>query len=288
MDDHGKEKIIIEIKKHFKKIKVSNGTLVNSISLKEVQKIAISFNLYGYQVEIMALENETIPRRYLRNIGTINIKGQIKLLKSKVAVVGLGGLGGTVVELLARFGVGRILVIDGDIFEESNLNRQLLVTEENIGEEKTISSIKRVAKINSSVKVCPYQIKAGEKEFKKILKDSDVIVSALDTFSTRLALQKAAKELKIPLIHGAIAGFIGEISTIFPEDPGLDLIDSFFRKEERGVEVSLGIPVVTPVLVAALQAQEVVKILLKIGKPLRNRLLFLDCETSSIEMIELK
>jgi len=286
MTNFKKDTILSEMKKYIQKLKTPDGNFCDCVDVSMAQKLASAFQIPRREVEAIALENDIVPRRYLRNIGTIGIKGQVKLLKSKVAVVGLGGLGGTAVELLARLGVGQIIVIDGDVFEESNLNRQLLVTEENIGEEKTLSAVKRVAKINSSVEVYPHQIMAGEDEFKKILKDADVIVDALDTFSARLALQKAAKTLNIPFVHGAIAGFVGEVSTIFPEDSGLDSIFNSSRKGERGAEISLGTPTATPVMVAAFQVQEVVKVLLKIGKPLRNRLLFLDCETSSMEIIE--
>ena len=287
MTNFRKDTILFEIKKHLQKFKLSDGIFCDGIDVSTTQKLASAFQLPKREVEVVALENEIIPRRYLRNIGTIGIKGQTKLLKSKVAVVGLGGLGGAAIELLARLGVGQIIVIDGDVFEESNLNRQLLATEENIGEEKTLSAVRRVTKINSSVEVYPHQVMADEGEFKEILKGTDVIVDALDTFSARSALQRAAKNLNVPLVHGAIAGFVGEVSTIFPEDPGLDSVFSSSQKVERGAETSLGTPTATPIMVAALQVQEVVKVLLKIGKPLRNRLLFLDCETSSIEIIEL-
>ncbi|MDI6892171.1 MAG: HesA/MoeB/ThiF family protein [Actinomycetota bacterium] len=288
MDDLKKNTIISEMKKYVQKFKAPDGSLYDGLPLQAVQKLASAFHLPTREVEGAALENKILPSRYSRNIGTIGFKGQARLLKSKVAVVGLGGLGGTAAELLARLGVGQIIALDAETFEESDLNRQLLATEENMGEEKTISAVKRAAKINSSVEVFPYQIRAGEKEFREILKGADVIIDALDTFSARLVLQKTAKDLKTPLVHGAIAGFVGEVTTIFPEDPGLDLIYGLSHKDEKGAEMSLGAPTATPAIVAALQVQEVVKVLLKIGKPLRNRLLFLDCETCSVEVIELK
>lgn len=288
MDDLKKNTIISEIKKYVQKFKAPDGSFYDGLSLLAVQELTSTFHLSSREVEIVALENKIIPARYSRNIGTIGLKGQVRLLKSKIAVVGLGGLGGTIAELLARLGAGQLVVIDAENFEESDLNRQLLATEKNIGEEKTISAVKRMAEINSSVEVFPHQVRASEKEFRKILKDVDVIIDALDTFSVRLALQKAARDLKTPLVHGAIAGFVGEVTTIFPEDPGLDLIYDSSRKDEKGIEASLGTLTATPAIVAAFQVQEAVKVLLKIGKPLRNRLLFLDCETCSVEIIELK
>jgi molybdopterin-synthase adenylyltransferase len=101
-------------------------------------------------------------------------------------------------------------------------------------------------------------------------------------------LQKACRDLKIPLVHGAIAGFNGQLTTIFPEDKGLELIYGSNKDlPEHGSEVELGAPTVTPALIASLEAQEVVKILLKRGKLFRNRLLYLDIENGTIEVLNL-
>ncbi|MDD3819104.1 MAG: ThiF family adenylyltransferase, partial [Actinomycetota bacterium] len=123
---------LINLKKD--KLKKSDG--ISIISVSQVKKIARNYNLSPKEVEIAALLEEIIPARYRRNFNTINFAEQITLLISKVAVVGCGGLGGNVIELLARLGVGTILAIDGDIFQESNLNRQILCTERDLGRDK--------------------------------------------------------------------------------------------------------------------------------------------------------
>ena len=106
-----------------------------------------------WQNTISLLEKGEVPERYLRNIGTIGIEGQLRLLKAKVVIVGAGGLGGNIIELLTRQGIGYLRVIDGDNFAAHNLNRQLLATEGNLGTNKSMAAARRVAEINSDVHV---------------------------------------------------------------------------------------------------------------------------------------
>jgi len=213
---------------------------------------------------------------------------QVKLLQSKVAVIGAGGLGGTVVELLTRIGIGKLIIADKDIIEDSNLNRQILSKEINLGQSKTEVAVKRVNEINSSVEITGHSIFIDSNNVKEIIKGAGVVVDALDNLPSRFVLQKACRDLKIPLIHGAIAGFNGQLTTIFPEDKGLELIYGSNKDlPEHGSEVILGAPTVTPALIASLEAQEVIKILLKRGKLFRNRLLYLDIEEGTMEILKL-
>ncbi len=241
------------------------------------------------EVEITALEKGVIPLRYQRNIGTIGVKGQIKLLKSTVAVIGAGGLGGGIIELLARQGMGHIIIADNDRFTESTLNRQLMSTEKDIGRYKAQIAADRVRAINSSLIITSYTDTITEGNVKEVLNGAYVVVDGLDLLPPRFMVEKAARELGIPFVYGAIAGFVGQVMTIFPEDEGLSLI--YGKKEEypqRGDEVIAGNPSATPTMITSWQVQEVVKILTGIGKPLRNRLLYLDAKEGLAEVIELK
>jgi molybdopterin/thiamine biosynthesis adenylyltransferase len=223
------------------------------------------------------LQNNIIPERYQRNLGVLSPSEQAKLLQSKVAIIGAGGLGGTVLELLTRMGIGELVIVDKDIMGDSNLNRQILSTENNLGHSKTEFAVKRVKEINSSIEIVGHSVFINSDNIKKIIEGAEVVVDALDNLPSRFVLQKACRDLKIPLVHGAIAGFNGQLTTIFPEDKGLELI--------YGSE--LGAPTVTPALIASLEAQEVVKILLKRGKLFRNKLLYLDIEDGTIEVLNL-
>ena len=260
------------------------------ISLKTVASIADSQGISVKEVEITALKHGVIPRRYLRNMGTIGLDGQIKLLQSTVAVVGAGGLGGTIVELLARQGVGHLIIIDNDCFTEENLNRQIMSTERNLGEYKTAIAAKRAREVNSAITVTTFLERLTKENAQKLLNGARVVVDGLDNLSSRLAVEQACRQLAIPYIHASIAGFNGQLMTIFPEDVGLSSVygSSSNTILEQGIETKTGNPSTTPALLAVLQVQEVVKIITGAGKPARNQILLVDARECTIDRIELR
>ena len=281
-----KNSLVDEIKARSLSLKLPQGEEWGVIPLSEEKKISTAFSVPLREVELTALEMNIIPKRYLRNIGTIGIDGQKKLLSSLVAVVGAGGLGGFIIELLARAGVGRITVIDGDLFEENNLNRQLLAIEKNIGKEKVQSAKERIATINSAVEVEAIFGFLTEEKGREILSSATVICDALDNISSRRILGRLSRRLGVPLVHGAVAGFIGDVTTIFPEDPGIELI---YGEEDidRGEEELVGNLPATVAAVASFQVQEVIKIITGRGKPLRKKLLIIDTESGTFETVDL-
>jgi len=284
-----KEKTILkELEKIKKEAINSSGEKYYSVSVNKVKEMVNKFQLPSRKIEILALQNNIIPERYQRNLGVINPSEQLRLLKSKVAIIGAGGLGGTVLELLSRMGIGELIIADKDIIEDSNLNRQILSNEINLGQDKAEVAIRRIKEINSSVEITGHSVFIDSKNVKRIIEGADVVVDALDNLPVRFMLQGACRELNIPLVHGAIAGFNGQLTTIFPQDKGLELIyGSNKNLPEHGSEVTLGAPTVTPALIASLEAQEVIKILLKRGKLFRNKLLYLDIENGTMEILKL-
>jgi molybdopterin/thiamine biosynthesis adenylyltransferase len=261
---------------------------VQIIRLQQVRELAAAGNRSIREVELAALEADVVPWRYVRNVGTLGLDGQARLLQGTAAVVGLGGLGGFVTEALARMGVGRLILIDGDVFEEHNFNRQLLSAEEKLGMAKAEAARQRVAEINSAVEVTAHAAMLTRENLPELLQEADVVVDALDRLPIRLILQAGVQALGIPLVHGSIAGFLGQVMTIFPGDPGLrGLYGGADELPERGLEAQLGTPAATPMAVAAWEAQEVVKILAGCGEPLRNRLLVMDMGTGSVDFLEL-
>lgn len=234
------------------------------------------------------LEKGQIPERYQRNIGTIGVAGQLRLLSAKVAVVGAGGLGGNVIELLARQGIGTIRIIDGDCFAVHNLNRQLLATEKNIGMNKAVAAAHRIAEINAEVCAEAIPKMLDRENAEELLAGMDVVVDALDNISSRLLLSKVAGKLAIPFVHGAIAGFTGQVTTLLPGDAGLEKIYKVKNSSEKGIEAVLGNPAATPALAAAIQSQEVVKILTGVGKVLHKQMLYFDTELNLFEMLILQ
>jgi len=282
------EIILNELEKIKEEAIDSSGKKYYSISLKKIKEVARKFQTKPREIEVSALQNNVIPERYQRNLGVVSPSEQVKLLQSKVAIIGAGGLGGTVLELLARMGMGELIIADKDIIGDSNLNRQILSKETNLGQSKAEVAVKRGKEINSSIEITGHSVFIDSDNVKKIIKGVEVVVDALDNLPSRFVLQKACRDLKIPLVHGAIAGFNGQLTTIFPEDKGLELVYSSNKDlPEHGSETELGTPTVTPALIASLEAQEVIKILLKRGKLFRNRLLYLDIEEGTMEILNL-
>ncbi|MDD3717364.1 MAG: HesA/MoeB/ThiF family protein [Actinomycetota bacterium] len=255
------------------------------IGLSAVRRLAVEWGVPPLQVERTALENGVVPVRYQLNLGTIGIAGQLELLLSTVGVCGLGGLGGGVVESLARFGVGRLILVDGDVFEENNLNRQLFCTETSPGRPKVDEASERVAAVNSSIEVASHHRFIGPDDVTEVFRGADVVIDALDSVPARLALEDGCARLGIPLVHGAIAGNSGQVMTIFPGDPGLKAIYS--GGEEHGVEALEGNPPTTPALVASIQAQEAVKVICG-GEVLRHGFLLLDTAANLYQFVPLR
>lgn len=261
---------------------------IEVIGLDQARSAASQFDVSAKEVELAALEAGVLPRRYLRSLGTVGCDGQIKLLRSAVAVVGLGGLGGNVVEGLARMGVGRLVVVDGDVFLDHNLNRQILSSEDDLGLLKAEVTRDKVAQINAAVEVVVHPEEATRENLPRLLDGAEVVVDALDRLPTRLMLQEVAQKLGIPMVHGAIAGYVGQVMTIFPEDEGLRALYGQGAVPQQGMEVELGCPAATPMMVAAWQVQEVMKILLGQGQLLRNKMLFMDAEAGTVEILEIQ
>lgn len=179
---------------------------------------------------LMILRSGVVPERYERSalaypdLPGAPVEAQARLLKSRVAVIGCGGLGGHVIELLARSGVGFLRVVDGDIFVLSNLNRQCLCTEINIGQPKALAACERVAVINSAVVVEAVTQFATPENLPGLLEGIDLVVDALDNLEGRKLLAGAAARLNIPMVHGAVSGFLGHATVLYPGDPWLESI----------------------------------------------------------------
>jgi molybdopterin/thiamine biosynthesis adenylyltransferase len=237
-------------------------------------------------VEERALELGILPARYQRNRTTLSIANQLTLFRSSAVVIGCGGLGGYLIEELARLGVGRIAVVDPDIFEEHNLNRQILSTVATLGEPKVAAAARRVAEINPAVTVTQLQERFCRDNGAAILKGSDIVMDGLDSIPVRLELAALCSEMRIPLVHGAIAGWYGHVASQLPGDDTVARIYQSWH-EGKGVEQHLGNPSFTPAVVASLEVAEACKILLGNGSVLTGRKLSIDLLEMEIDEIEL-
>lgn len=260
-----------------------------SISLEAVGELARDHSLAGRHVEIAALQSEVIPERYQRSIGSLGIEGQIRLLASSAGIVGAGGLGGFVLELLARMGVGRLVIIDGDIFSESNLNRQLLSTELTLGSSKASEAVKRISEVNSSLEVETFQCRGERSNMTDIFSGCHLVIDCLDNLPSRLDLEEACARLEVPMIHGAIAGFIGQVAVIRPDRPLLSAIYGQIKESgaKQGVELQLGNPAFTPAMLASFQCSEAVKYLAGLEGVLpTGKLLIIDMQSGSSYQVD--
>lgn len=224
--------------------------------------------------------------RYERNLGTITQEEQERLRNFRVCVAGCGGLGGYVIEELARLGIGHIIAVDGDVFQPSNLNRQLVSTEALIGKSKAQAARERVQQINSEVEIQAANCFLTEENAEAVIpKDCNAVIDALDNISSRRLLEAHCRRINVPLIHGAIAGWQGQVGVVMPGDK---LFERLYPEDaEKGAEQETGNPSFTPAVVASMEAAEAVKVLL--GKPgiLRNKLLTIDLLEQEYDIIEL-
>ncbi len=229
--------------------------------------------------------------RYARHLALPNIaaEGQIKLINSRVLLVGVGGLGSPAAFYLAAAGVGTLRVIDPDVVDKSNLQRQILHTNDRIGEFKVQSAAKTLSALNPQIKIEAFVDKIDANNVLNAIENCDVVIDGADNLATRYILNEACAKLGVPLVYGAIHRFEGQVSVfdvkrggpcyrcLFPVDDGPLVLNC----AEAGV---LG---VLPGVIGSLQASEALKLLLGIGTPLIGRLLCFDALAAQFKEIKL-
>jgi len=211
-------------------------------------------------------------------------EGQERLKQSHVVVAGLGGLGCSAALYLTCAGIGHITLVDCDRVEPSNLNRQVLHYEQDIGERKVFSAARKLAQLNSSVEVTPVFKKVTERNARGLIKGASLVVDGMDNFRARFILNKACVSEGIPFIHGGVHGLFGEVTTILPRrTPCLACIFPELP-QRRGAFPVFG---VTPALVAVLQATEAIKLLAGFGRLLTGKMLYFNGETMEFTLCNL-
>ncbi len=234
----------------------------------------------GYAFVQPRLMSEAQAKRYSRHmlVPEVGEQGQFKLLDSRVLLIGAGGLGSPAAYYLAAAGVGTIGIIDADVVEESNLQRQIIHNTKRLGQYKAESARETIEALNPDVKVITYIERLDESNVADIIADYDVIVDGTDNFPTRYLLNDAAIIANKPVVHGSVFRFEGQLTVfkphegpcyrcLYPEPPPIALAPSC---AEAGV---LG---VLPGIIGLLQATETIKLLLGIGEPLVGRLMTYD------------
>jgi sulfur-carrier protein adenylyltransferase/sulfurtransferase len=269
---------------------------LEELGYEDVVSIAGGFTDWkrnGFPVELSAGLDAPKRSRYSRHllIPEVGEQGQLKLLDSKVLLIGAGGLGSPASLYLAAAGIGRLGIVDADVVDESNLQRQIVHSTEVIGEPKVQSAKRTIEALNPDVEVVAYEERLTSENVDRILADGwDVIVDGADNFPTRYLVNDASVWHDIPVVHGSIYRFEGQVTVfkpgagpcyrcLFPTPPPPELAPSC---AEGGV---LG---VLPGIIGSLQANETLKLALGIGEPLVGRLLLFDALSTELSEVSIR
>lgn len=269
------------------------------LGYRNIASVAGGFSRWknqGLPVEIPQGLDSRSRERYSRHLlmPEVGEAGQLKLNRSKVLLIGAGGLGSPAAFYLAAAGVGTLGIVDHDVVDRSNLQRQILHTDSRVGISKVASARQTLEALNPAVKILPYEVHLAASNVEPIFKGYDLVVDGSDNFPTRYLANDACVKLKIPNVHGAVYRFEGQVSVfwpayekrrgpcyrcLYPEPPPAELAPSC---AEAGV---LG---VLPGVIGLLQAVEAVKLILKIGDPLVGRLLYYDALAARFDELKLE
>ena len=230
--------------------------------------------------------------RYQRHllVPEIGEEGQLKLLDSKVLLLGAGGLGSPAALYLAAAGVGTIGIIDMDVVDESNLQRQILHNLDRVGDRKVDSAKKTLTSLNPDVDVVTYDTRLGADNIMDVLEGYDVVVDGADNFPSRYLLNDASVKLGIPVVHGSIFRFEGQITVFDPRQGPTyrDMLPEAPPAEFAPSCAEAGVLGVLPGIVGSIQALEAIKLLLGVGEPLRGRLVAFDALEMSFREFKLR
>lgn len=256
-----------------------------NISDSQLRTLAVQHGVSLLTAQQSACLAGILPNRYTRNATSLTPQQQYLLLKAHVLLVGLGGLGGTVLELLARMGVGQITGIDGDVFEESNCNRQLLATHNTLNHPKAHAAQERVHAINDAIICHCHTCFLNADTMPSFMTDAHIVVDALGGLNDRLPLQHAAAQAGLPLVSAGIAGFSGWSAVIMPGQTSPIAMLGNDTPNHTSPEERLGNLAPTVMTAASFQTMNVLKLLTQ--QPLENTTLFFDLSDMTFEHVTL-
>lgn len=235
----------------FLKEQACDGFLPLQASYAAMERFTCKFA----EVEEMALKHDILPLRYKRNQKTISTQEQYRLFQSSVLIIGCGGLGGFVAEMLTRIGVGNLILCDGDVYEEHNLNRQNFSSPKTIGRLKAEVLKEKLEEINPALHVKTITAFFDPQKDTHLIQEADVVVDALDNPDLKCLLANLCFKEQKPFVHGAIAGYYSQFSTS-------SSLDQLYLQKGDGAEKRSGNPSFTVCFAASIQSTEVVKLLL--------------------------
>jgi molybdopterin/thiamine biosynthesis adenylyltransferase/rhodanese-related sulfurtransferase len=270
-------------------------TLLDDLGYEHVESMTGGFTLWkdrGYDVDMPRTLTAEQRERYSRHLllPEVGMEGQTRLLDAKVLLLGAGGLGSPAALYLAAAGVGTLGIVDNDVVDVSNLQRQVIHSTDRVGVHKVDSAEQTITALNPDVKVVKHPVRLGPENIMEILTGYDIVVDGLDNFPTRYLLNDASVRLRIPVVSAAILGFEGQLSVfkpydgpcyrcLFPVPPPAELAPSC------GANGVLG---VLPGTMGLLQATEVIKLILDQGDPLIGRLLMYDALAATVTEVKVR
>ena len=229
--------------------------------------------------------------RYSRQImlPQIDISGQEKLLASRVLIVGMGGLGSPIAMYLAAAGIGHLILVDDDVVELSNLQRQIAHGTEDIGLSKVKSAKQTIQKLNPEIEVTYFEKRLNETELEKEVASADIVIDGTDNFSSRFAINEHSVKNKTPLISGAAIRMEGQVS-VFNKTPSSPCYRCLYKEEGELDTSCSNNGVLSPVvgIIGSIQANEAIKVLLDIGETLDGKLLMFDALQIEWRTLKLK
>jgi len=281
LDLNGKPRSLINIYINGKNMRFSNDGMATKLNSGD------SIYILPAVAGGSELKNEDL-QRYSRQImlEEIGFIGLEKLRKAKVCVVGVGGIGNPVVTQLTAMGIGKLKIVDRDIIEISNLHRQHLYTENDLGKVKVEAAKERLEKINSSVEIEALPNSVTKYTAESIISGYDIVVDALDSIDARYALNDACIKLNIPLIYAGALGMLGSVCTIIPNKTAcLRCIFPALAEDDMPTCSTEGVHPSILYLVGGIQVSEVIKIILGEKPTLENKLMYVDLNDLSLEKI---
>jgi molybdopterin-synthase adenylyltransferase len=281
-DHNGKPRSLINIYVNGKNVRFSG---IVSTQLKDGDSIYILPAVAG-GAELTSEELQRYSRQVM--LEEIGFEGMERIRNAKVCVVGAGGIGNPVATQLVAMGVGKVRIVDRDVIEITNLHRQHLYTDDDIGRVKVEAAAERLGKLNSTVKIEPVPMSVTKYTAENLIKDYDIVIDALDSVDARYALNDACIKHDIPLIYAGALGMIGSICTILPNKTTcLRCMFPELNEEEMPACSTEGVHPSLLYLVAGIQVSEAVKIITGKEPTLINKLLYVDLNELSFERIQM-
>lgn len=226
---------------------------------------------------------KAMMERFERNFPALTAQEQQMLTNKHVLILGCGGLGGYLCEYMTRLGVGRITAVDPDCFEKSNLNRQLLSSEETLGCSKALTAMQRARSINPGLRFVAEQTAFDAATAQRLLADVDIVLDGLDSAADRLLMEDACAKAGVKIVHGAVHGWMAQVAVVLP---GSGMLHRLYGAATAG-DGDKACLVFTPAYCAALQATEAAKLLVGRESSLEGRLLMTDLLSMDTNIITL-